>query len=297
MKVPTVLDRILAVKREEIGAGRAACGEAEMAERARKRQRHDPPRGFARALGDRLAAIRAHPNRPPRSAVIAEVKRASPSQGVIRHPFDPAAIARSYADGGATCLSVLTDRRFFQGDLAYLDLARQAAPLPLLRKDFMIDTWQVLESAAAGADCILLIVAALEDGAMAELEACALEVGLDVLVEVHDAAELDRALRLRTPLIGINNRNLHDFTVDLGTTLSLAARIADGGQSSAPAQAAQASFSGAIGKPDRLAISESGIQTPADVQRLRSAGIDCFLIGETFMRAPDPGRALAALIV
>lgn len=286
MAIPTVLEKILSVKQEEIAAGRAACGEARMTERARERHRVDPPRGFARALGDRLATIRAEPGRPPRSAVIAEIKRASPSQGVIRDPFDPAAIATSYAAGGATCLSVLTDVRFFQGHPDHLGAAREAAPLPLLRKDFVIDPWQVLESAAIGADCILLIVAALDDGRLAELESCAIDAGLDVLVEVHDQAELDRALCLRTPLIGINNRNLHDFTVDLGTTLALARRVTGGTGSPSTATVV-----------DRIVVSESGIHSPGDVQRLRAEGIDCFLIGEAFMRAPDPGRALAALIV
>ncbi len=281
MAVATVLERILAVKRTEVAAGRIACSEAAMADRARERRSVDPPRGFARALRQRLDAIAVDPSHPPRSAVIAEIKRASPSQGVIRDPFDPAAIASSYATAGATCLSVLTDRQFFQGDNGYLGAARAAAALPVLRKDFTIDPWQVLEAATIGADCILLIVAALDDRALAELEACALDCGLDVLVEAHDHEELDRALRLRTPLIGINNRNLHDFRVDLGTTLTLAREVArrEGDRS-----------------PPPIVVSESGIHTPADVGRLRAERLHCYLIGEAFMRAPDPGQALAALI-
>lgn len=279
MRVPTVLERILDVKRAEITAGRRQFSEAQMQARVAERLASDPPRGFERRLRERIAAITAAPATPPRSAVIAEVKRASPSQGVIRDPFEPAAIATSYAAGGATCLSVLTDRTFFQGDETFLQLARQASGLPVLRKDFMIDPWQVLESAAIGADCILLIVAALEDGVMHELEAAALEVGLDVLVEVHDQAELDRALRLRTGLVGVNNRNLHDFTVDLGTTLTLAGALSRAGEGGR-----------------RIIVSESGIHQPADVARLRDSGLHCYLIGEAFMRAPDPGRALATLI-
>ncbi len=279
MKVPTVLERILEVKRAEVNEGRRACGEAAMLSRARERLAADPLRGFERQLRTRIETIAADPDALPRAAVIAEVKRASPSQGVIRDPFDPAAIGRSYAAGGATCLSVLTDRSFFQGDPASLQQARQTSGLPVLRKDFMIDPWQVLESAAIGADCILLIVAALDDTALHELEAAAFDVGLDVLVEVHDQAELERALKLKTGLVGVNNRNLHDFSVDLGTTLALTAELR------------QAGLDG-----QRLVVSESGILNRADVARLRASELYCYLIGEAFMRAPDPGEALAALI-
>lgn len=278
MAIPTVLERILDVKRAEVRERRAACSEARMQARARERLAADPPRGFEQALRQRLAAIRTAPAQPPRSAVIAEIKRASPSQGIIRDPFDPAAIAASYQAGGATCLSVLTDRPFFQGDESYLGQAREASTLPLLRKDFTVDPWQVLEAAAIGADCILLIVAALEDSVMAELERTAHDLGLDVLAEVHDRAELDRALKLKTGLVGVNNRNLHDFSVDLGTTLALAEdlrRAEAGGQ--------------------RLVISESGILTVEDVARLRDHELHCYLIGEAFMRAPDPGEELARL--
>ncbi len=207
-------------------------------------------------------------------AVIAEIKKASPSKGVIRADFDPAAIARSYAAGGATCLSVLTDRQFFQGSTEHLQLARRHCSLPLLRKDFMVDTWQVLEAAAIGADCILLIAAALSDDQMAELESCAQEFGLDVLVEVHDAAELQRALCLKTRLVGINNRDLHTFRVDLQTTLSLLSQV--------PA--------------DRLLVTESGILSRRDVALMRDHGVNAFLVGEAFMRAPDPGAALRELM-
>lgn len=279
MSVPTVLERILDVKRAEIEEGKRSFPEARMQARVRERLASDPPRGVERSLRERIAAIAATPAAAPRSAVIAEVKRASPSQGVIRDPFDPVVIASSYAAGGATCLSVLTDRTFFQGDETHLQLARQASGLPVLRKDFMIDPWQVLESAAIGADCILLIVAALDDGVMHELEAAARDVGLDVLVEVHDRDELERALRLKTGLVGVNNRNLHDFSVDLGTTLALAEELARAGEGGR-----------------RLIVSESGIHAPADVARLRDSGLHCYLIGEAFMRAPDPGRALATLI-
>jgi indole-3-glycerol phosphate synthase len=206
-------------------------------------------------------------------AVIAEVKKASPSKGVLREHFVPADIARSYEAGGAACLSVLTDERFFQGSAAFLQQARAACALPVLRKDFLIDAYQVVEARAMGADCILLIAACLEDGLMAELEACALEFGMDVLVEVHDGAELDRAMRLKTPLLGVNNRNLRTFDVSLNTTLDLLHRIPD----------------------DRLLVTESGILARADVQRMRSAGVHAFLVGEAFMRAPDPGRALRDL--
>jgi indole-3-glycerol phosphate synthase len=265
---PTVLQRIVAVKHQEVAAGRAATSEAALQAEVDARRVANPVRGFEAALRQRIAS----PGRPP--AVIAEVKKASPSKGIIRPDFNPAAIAASYAAGGAACLSVLTDRQFFQGDDAYLADARAASGLPVLRKDFMIDPWQVLEAAAIGADCILLIVAALNDAQLADLEACAVACGLDVLVEVHDREELDRALRLRTPLVGINNRNLHDFSVDLQTTIDLLPHV--------PAE--------------RLVVTESGILAREDVQRMRAHGVDTFLVGEHFMRAPDPGQALAALI-
>jgi len=257
-----ILTRILATKAKELAAAKAAVPLSEM----RKRAAASPaPRDFAGALRTKIAA--------GRSAVIAEIKKASPSKGVLRPIFDPAAIARRYEAGGAACLSVLTDRDYFQGRLEHLIAAREACSLPALRKDFVIDEYQVLESRTLGADCILLIVAALEDARLAALETCAHELSMDVLVEVHDASELDRALRLAAPLIGINNRSLRTFDVSLETTLDLLPRI--------PA--------------DRLAITESGILAPADVERMRARGVNAFLVGEAFMRAADPGAALAAL--
>ena len=257
-----VLQRILASKREELRAARAAVPPAEMARRARAAP---PPRDFVGALRGRIAAGGA--------AVIAEVKRASPSQGLLRADFRPAAIAQSYARGGAACLSVLTDSEFFQGAPEHLEQARAACALPVLRKDFMLDPYQVLEARALGADCILLIAAALAPAQMRELEEAAQELGMAVLVEVHDAAELDAALALDTPLVGINNRNLRSFETRLETTLELGVRV--------PAP--------------RLVIAESGIGTRADVERLRNAGVRAFLVGEAFMRAEDPGNALAKL--
>ena len=257
-----ILEKIVAVKREEVPAARALRSEAALRELAAAQT---APRGFAAALRTKIAA--------GQPGVIAEVKKASPSKGVIRAHFVPAEIAASYAAHGAACLSVLTDERFFQGRADYLRQARAACALPVLRKDFMVDPYQVLEARAIGADCILLIAACLSDAQMAELEACALELGLDVLVEVHDGDELNRALRLKTPLVGVNNRNLRSFEVSLETTLGLLPRV--------PA--------------DRLLVTESGIATRADVQRLRAAGVHAFLVGEAFMRAPEPGEALAAL--
>jgi indole-3-glycerol phosphate synthase len=207
------------------------------------------------------------------AGVIAEVKKASPSKGVIRDPFVPAEIAASYARHGAACLSVLTDQQFFQGHADYLPQARAACALPVLRKDFMVDDYQVFEARAMGADCILLIAACLDDAQMADLEATAFALGMAVLVEVHDGEELDRALRLKTPLVGINNRNLRTFDVTLDTTLGLLPRV--------PA--------------DRLLVTESGILGRADVQCMRTAQVNAFLVGEAFMRAPDPGQALAEL--
>ena len=257
-----ILDRIVAVKRQEVPAARALLSEAALRELAATQT---PPRGFAAALRAKVAA--------GLPAVIAEIKKASPSKGVIREHFVPAEIAASYACHGAACLSVLTDLQFFQGHADHLRQARAACPLPVLRKDFMIDPYQVLQARAMGADCILLIAACLSDAQMAELEACALALGLDVLVEVHDGTELDRALRLQTPLLGINNRNLRTFEVTLDTTLGLQARV----------------------PVDRLLVTESGITGRADVQRMRAAQVHAFLVGEAFMRADDPGLALAAL--
>ena len=268
-KIPTILEKILQTKRTEITHARATIGEAALQRQAAERLAEDPPRGFARAIQAKVAQAAADLQAPP--AVIAEVKKASPSKGVIRPDFDPVAFARSYEKGGATCLSVLTDQQYFQGHDDFLRQARASVSLPVLRKDFTIDPWQVLEAAAIGADCVLLIVAALADDQMAELAACARENHLDVLVEVHDAAELDRALKLDTPLIGINNRNLHDFHVSLDTTLDLQDRL--------PA--------------DRVTVSESGIFGAQDIGQLRAGGIHAFLIGEALMRAPDPGQELA----
>jgi indole-3-glycerol phosphate synthase len=208
-----------------------------------------------------------------RPAVIAEVKKASPSRGVIRADFRPAEIAASYAAAGAACLSVLTDVDFFQGSDAHLQQARAACALPVLRKDFLIDAWQIHEARALGADCVLLIVAALDDAALREFAALARELGMDVLVEAHDADELERALALPEAIVGINNRDLRTFATSLDTTLALRARV--------PA--------------DRLLVTESGIHTPADVARMRAAGVHAFLVGEAFMRADDPGAALRRL--
>ena len=224
-----------------------------------------PPRGFAKALHAKIAQGQA--------AVIAEVKKASPSKGVIRPDFKPAEIARSYERGGAACLSVLTDVDFFQGSDAYLLEARAACALPVLRKDFVIDDYQVYEARVLGADCILLIVSALGDAALVELSSLAMDLGMDVLVEVHDIDELERALQVPVPLVGINNRNLRTFEVSLETTLAM--------RSAVPA--------------DRLLVTESGIVTGQDVKHMRDNGVHAFLVGETFMRAEDPGAELAKL--
>ena len=257
-----ILKRIVAVKRDELVAARARRSLASL-------------RGDAEALGgqrDFVGALRAKVA-AGQAAVIAEVKKASPSKGVLREHFVPAEIAASYESHGAAALSVLTDAQFFQGSLVFLQQARAACALPVLRKDFMIDAYQVFEARAWGADCILLIAACLDDAQMADLEAQAVALGMAVLVEVHDGAELDRALRLKTPLLGINNRNLRTFEVSLDVTLGL--------QQHVPA--------------DRLLVTESGILAAADVTRMRDAGVHLFLVGEAFMRAADPGAALAAL--
>ena len=256
-----ILNRILATKKDEVATARSRVSLSELKAQARDA---GPTRDFVGAIETRIAAGQA--------AVIAEIKKASPSKGVIRADFDPAEIAESYARGGATCLSVLTDRDYFQGAPAYLQAARAACSLPVLRKDFMIDPYQVYEARAMGADCILLIVAALSLSRMQELEALAHELGMAVLVESHDAAELAVAMQLATPLMGVNNRNLRSFDVNLHTTLDLLPVI-----------------------HDRIAITESGIVSPADVALMREHGVNAFLVGEAFMRAADPGTELARL--
>ncbi len=257
-----ILNKIVAVKHDEIAQAQRLRPLALVRADAESRVL---TRDFEGALRHRIAQGQA--------AVIAEIKKASPSRGVLRDPFFPADIAQSYAEHGAACLSVLTDRSFFQGSPDYLKQARASCDLPVLRKDFMVDPYQVYEARAMGADCILLIVACLEDGLMAELEAIAHALGMAVLVEVHDADELDRALKLKTRLVGINNRNLRTFEVNLDTTLSQLARV--------PA--------------DRLLVTESGILAREDVTRMREAGVHAFLVGEAFMRAPVPGEALSGL--
>ncbi|HEX4586329.1 MAG TPA: indole-3-glycerol phosphate synthase TrpC [Burkholderiaceae bacterium] len=257
-----ILPRILQVKRAEVAQARQH--ETLAALRARAEARQD--------LRDFVGALRARIDQGL-PAVIAEVKRASPSRGVLREDFDPARIGTSYARCGAACISVLTDRSFFQGAPAHLHEARKASGLPALRKDFIVDEYQLAEARAWGADCVLLIVAALEPALLRDLEATAHGLGLAVLVEVHNAQELEQALALSTPLIGINNRNLRTFEVSLETTLGLLPAIG----------------------PERLVITESGVLQPADVARLRTAGVNAFLVGEAFMRAPDPGAELQRL--
>ena len=257
-----ILEKILARKAEEVAARRAQVPFDDLAARCRDLPE---PRDFIGALEAKIDA--------GQPAVIAEIKKASPSKGVIRADFHPADIARSYERGGAACLSVLTDIDFFQGADAYLQQARAACSLPVLRKDFVIDPYQVAEARALGADCILLIVAALGDAALMELTLLASDLDLAVLVEVHDAIELERALDLPTALVGINNRNLRDFSVTLDTTLALKDRVGD----------------------ERLLVTESGILAPADVALMRANGVNAFLVGEAFMRAPEPGDALRAL--
>lgn len=262
MSVPTVLEKIITRKYEEVAQRRAQVGLAEL---ERLAGIADPVRGFARRLQEQVAS--------KQPAVIAEIKKGSPSKGVLREDFDPAEIARSYEAGGATCLSVLTDIDFFQGADEYLQQARSACNLPVIRKDFMVDPYQVVEARALGADCILLIVAALSDERMKELADVAAEQGLDVLVEVHDGAELERALRIEAPLIGINNRDLHTFELDLETTLDLLPRI----------------------PRDRVVVTESGILHRADVELMEINQVYAFLVGEAFMRAEQPGAELQRL--
>ncbi len=257
-----ILDKIVAVKRDEISLARR---QRDLPSLRRDAEQLGGQRDFIGAVRAKVAAGGA--------GVIAEVKKASPSKGVLREHFVPAAIAESYAEHGAATLSVLTDVNFFQGSAAFLREARAACALPVLRKDFMVDAYQVFEAREMGADCILLIAACLDDAQMADLEAQAHALGMAVLVEVHDGAELDRALKLKTPLVGINNRNLRTFEVTLQTTLDVLPRV--------PAE--------------RLLVTESGILGRADVERMRAANVHAFLVGEAFMRAPNPGKALAAL--
>ena len=254
----TILDEILAHKTAEVARRARALPLAEIRSAA---EAAPPPRGFAAALRDR------------RPGVIAEIKKASPSKGVIRPEFEPVGIARAYEAAGAAGLSVLTDERYFQGHDTYLAAARDATALPALRKDFVVDAWQVFESRTLGADCILLIVAALDPGALAEFDALARELGMDVLVEVHDGAEVETALALAPTLLGINNRDLKTFETTLDTTLALLPTI----------------------PPEVTVVTESGIHTSGDVRRMRDAGVEAFLVGEAFMRAEDPGDALKKL--
>ena len=262
MANPTILEQILAEKAVEVAAAKASRSlkvlEADV-------QQADPVRGLAMEMRDRI--------NQRQSAVIAEIKKASPSKGLIREDFEPALHASDYADHGATCLSVLTDQRYFQGADEYMQQARQACSLPVIRKDFMIDQYQIAESRALGADCILLIVAALAPSQLHELADYAREISLDVLVEVHNHAELELALELETDLLGINNRDLHSFTTSLDTTLDLAKRVPDG----------------------KLIITESGIHNKADVELMQANHIYGFLVGESFMRAPQPGEKLQEL--
>ncbi|MCF8014819.1 MAG: indole-3-glycerol phosphate synthase TrpC [Chromatiaceae bacterium] len=261
-EIPDILKRIVARKQVEVAERKQRISSRALEIRAADAR---PTRGFADALHRRAAAGAA--------AVIAEIKRASPSKGLIREDFDPAEIARSYVHGGATCLSVLTDRDFFQGDDQHLIEARAACALPVIRKDFVIDPYQVLVARALGADCVLLIAACLDDEALSRLARLAGDLSLDVLIEVHDADELERALAVPSRLLGINNRDLRSFEVDLQTTLSLRPRV----------------------PPDRLLITESGIQTQEDVALMRANAVNAFLVGESLMRSDDPGQMLAAL--
>ncbi len=257
------LARICADKRAEVAASKRTRPLSAVETQARTAS---PPRGFIAALARTVAA--------GRYGLIAEIKKASPSAGVIRPDFGPAALAAAYEEGGATCLSVLTERNYFQGDPEHLIAARAACSLPVLRKDFMLDPYQIAEARAMGADCVLLILAALSDTEAAELEAAARHYGLDVLAEVHDRGELERALKLKTPLIGINNRNLKTLKTDLATTEALVASV----------------------PKDRRVVSESGLGAPADLARMARVGVDCFLIGESLMRHSDVATATATLL-
>jgi indole-3-glycerol phosphate synthase len=259
---PTILKKILARKQEEIAERSAQVTIPQLIEQAKSAS---APRGFAAAIAAKIAA--GH------SGVIAEIKKASPSKGVIREDFDPAAIAESYEAGGACCLSVLTDVDFFQGADEYLKLARSASTLPVIRKDFIIDEYQIYEARAMGADCILLIVSALSEPQLNQLHEVARSLGMDVLIEVHDEAELDIALKLDNPMVGINNRNLHSFEVSLENTYQLLSKI--------PA--------------DKIVITESGIHSPADVAAMRQHNVNAFLVGEAFMRSEEPGERLAEM--
>lgn len=257
---PTVLRKIIARKWEEIAERKAQVSLEQLKARAAQQA---PVRGFVKAIENKIAQGKA--------GVIAEIKKASPSKGVIREHFIPAELARSYEQGGAACLSILTDVDFFQGADEYLQQARAAVSLPVIRKDFLVDEYQIYEARAMGADCVLLIVSALSPEKLKELNTLAHSIGLDVLVEVHDQAELDIALELPNKLIGINNRNLHTFDVTLDTTYKLLDKIGS----------------------DRIVVTESGILAPADVQAMRSKNVNAFLVGEAFMRADEPGVALA----
>ncbi len=262
MSLPTVLERIIERKFEEVGEREKQRSVSQLQDDIITAS---PVRGFVQAIANNIAA--------GRSAVIAEVKKASPSKGVIREHFQPAEIARSYEKGGATCLSVLTDADFFQGSEAYLQQAREACSLPVIRKDFIVDPYQVYEARAIGADCILLIAAALSDGKMAELNTIAQALGMDVLIEVHNADELARTLPLGNRLIGINNRNLHNFDTSLSTTYDLLDSISD----------------------QHIVVTESGIHRREDVAAMREHGVNAFLVGEAFMRAEEPGEKLAEM--
>ena len=259
---PTILKKILARKHEEIAERSAQVTIPQLIEKAKSAS---APRGFAGAIAAKIAA--------GQSAVIAEIKKASPSKGVIREDFDPAAIAESYEKGGACCLSVLTDVDFFQGADEYLKMARSASTLPVIRKDFIIDEYQIYEARAMDADCILLIVSALSEEQLTQLHEVARSLGMDVLIEVHDEAELDIALKLDNPMVGINNRNLHSFEVSLENTYQLLSKIPD----------------------NKIVITESGIHSPADVAAMRQHNVNAFLVGEAFMRSEEPGERLAKM--
>ncbi len=262
-KLPSILAEIVARKRQEVSRRQARMPRHELEQQSHARS---PARGFVEAINNKVIS--------GRNAVIAEIKKASPSAGLIRPDFDPAGIAMQYQQGGAACLSVLTDQHYFQGEDSYLQQARAACELPVLRKDFTVDHYQVVETSALGADAMLLIVAALSDVQLAEFASHANELGLDVLVEVHDEAELERALQLEQRLVGINNRDLHQFETDLATSEKLIKLMPE----------------------DRLVVAESGIHSRSDIDRLNNCGINAFLIGEALMRQPDPGAALTALL-